>query len=98
MKENFGERIKRLRYEKGLTQEQVAMLLQVNRKAVSHYENNLREPSFDILIQMADLYRVSTDYLLGVERHYAIYTAGLSDKQYALIRELVAELIGQDDF
>lgn len=97
MKENFGERIKRLRYEKGLTQEQVAMLLQVNRKAVSHYENNLREPSFDILIQMADLYRVSTDYLLGVERHYAIYTAGLSDRQYALIRELVAELIGQDD-
>ena len=98
MKENFGERIKRLRLEKGLTQEQVAILLQVNRKAVSHYENNLREPSFAILIQMADLYRVSTDYLLGVEKHYAIYTAGLTDRQYALIRALVTELIGEDGY
>ena len=96
MKENFGERIKRLRLEKGLTQEQVAILLQVNRKAVSHYENNLREPSFDILIQMAELYRVSTDYLLGVEKRYVIYTAGLNDIQYALIRDLISELIGDD--
>ena len=96
MKENFGERIKRLRLEKGLTQEQVAILLQVNRKAVSHYENNLREPSFDILIQMAELYRVSTDYLLGVEKRYVIYTAGLNDRQYALIRDLISELIGDD--
>ena len=97
MEENFGERIKRLRLEKGLKQEQVAVLLQVNRKAVSHYENNMREPSFGILVQLADLYRVSTDYLLGVEKKRAIYTSGLSDRQYALVRQLVEELVGNDD-
>lgn len=97
MEENFGERIKRLRLEKGLKQEQVAVLLQVNRKAVSHYENNMREPSFGILVQLADLYKVSTDYLLGVERKRVICTSGLSDRQYAIVRQIVEEFAGNDD-
>lgn len=97
MKENFGERIKRLRLEKGLKQEQVAVLLQVNRKAVSHYENNMREPSFGILVQLAEIYKVSTDYLLGVEKKRVIYTSGLNDRQYALVRQLVEELTGNGD-
>ena len=65
MKETFGNRIRRLREEKNLKQEQVASVLRVNRKAVSHYENDIREPSFEILIKMAELYNVRTDYLLG---------------------------------
>ncbi len=97
MKENFGERIKRLRLEKGLKQEQVAVLLQVNRKAVSHYENNMREPSFGILVQLAEIYKVSTDYLLGVDKKRVIYTSGLNDRQYALVRQLVEELTGNGD-
>ena len=97
MKENFGERIKRLRLEKGLKQEQVAVLLQVNRKAVRHYENNMREPSFGILVQLAEIYKVSTDYLLGVDKKRVIYTSGLNDRQYALVRQLVEELTGNGD-
>lgn len=93
MKETFGDRIKRLRENKNLKQEQVALALRVNRKAISHYENNLREPSFETLIKMAELYRVSTDYLLGMETTCIINAAGLSEKEFSLLSELVADII-----
>lgn len=92
MKETFGDRIKRLRENKKLKQEQVALALRVNRKAISHYENNLREPSFETLIKMAELYRVSTDYLLGMENTFIINAAGLSEKEFSLLSELVADI------
>ena len=92
MKETFGERITRLRTEKQLTQEQVAAILKVSRKAISHYENGTREPSQATLVQMSELFRVSTDYLLGVEKGQIINTAGLSNRECFLIRELVYEL------
>ena len=84
MKETFGDRIKRLRENKKLKQEQVALALRVNRKAISHYET---------LIKMAELYRVSTDYLLGMETTCIINAAGLSEKEYSLLSELVADII-----
>ena len=92
MKETFGNRIRRLREEKNLKQEQVASVLRVNRKAVSHYENDIREPSFEILLKMADLYHVRTDYLLGRDPCRAITASGLSDNEFSLISELVADL------
>lgn len=92
MKETFGERITRLRKEKQLTQSQVAAILQVSSKAISHYENDTREPSLATLVQMSELFRVDIDYLLGVEKGLIINTAGLSDRECFLIRELVYEL------
>ena len=92
MKETFGDRIRRLREDKKYKQLQVAAALRVNRKAISHYENNLREPSFETLIGMAELYHVSTDYLLGVENTRVINASELTDREYSLICELVADL------
>ena len=81
MKETFGERITRLRKEKQLTQSQVAAILQVSSKTISHYENDTREPSLATLVQMSELFRVDIDYLLGVEKGLIINTAGLSDRE-----------------
>lgn len=92
MKETFGDRIRRLREERSLKQSQVAEILGVNRKAISHYENNLREPSYEILIRMADLYHVRTDYLLGYDSVRYIDASGLSEKEFTLISALVADL------
>lgn len=90
MEETMGERMRRLRKDKGLKQEQVAAILGLNRKAVSHYENDIREPSFETLVKMAELYQVSTDYLLGKSLGRQINATNLTAKEYALIRELVA--------
>lgn len=56
---------KKSRENAGLTQKEAAISLGVSVQAVSYWENGSRLPSIEKLIQMADLYNVSTDYLLG---------------------------------
>ncbi len=63
----MGERIARLRREKGMTQEEIAEKLGVSAQAVSKWENNICCPDIAIIPKMATLFGVSTDMLLGVE-------------------------------
>lgn len=63
---NFGERIKQLRNEKKWTQEFVAEKLSISMGALSRYETGMYEPkSLDLIKDFANLFEVSTDYLLG---------------------------------
>lgn len=86
----FASRLRQLRLDKNLRQEQVAKQIGVNKSAISTYENNTRQPSFDILVRLATLYRVSTDYLLGMTNIRSLDLSGLSDEEAAVISELVA--------
>ena len=86
----FASRLRQLRLDKNLRQEQVAKLLGVNNSAISTYENNTRQPSFDILVRLATLYRVSTDYLLGMTNIRSLDLSGLSDEEVVAVSELVA--------
>ena len=74
---------------KGLRQDQVANLIGVNKSAISTYENDIRQPSFEILLRLANLYRVSTDYLLGQTNIRSVDLSGLEEQEAALICELV---------
>lgn len=60
-----GDRITHLRERNGLTQEELANKLGISRSALSHYEKNRREPDYQILNDLADLFEVSIDYLFG---------------------------------
>ena len=62
---DFGIKIKNLRLQKRLTQAELAQKLGVTKSVISAYETGLRLPSYDILIHIAKIYSVSTDYLLG---------------------------------
>lgn len=63
---NFGEIIKKLRIEKDWTQEYVAKKLNISVGALSRYETGMYEPkSLDLVKDFAELFSVSTDYLLG---------------------------------
>ena len=86
----FASRLRQLRLDKNLRQEQVAKLIGVNKSAISTYENNTRQPSFDILVRLATLYRVSTDYLLGMTNIRYLDLSGLSDEEVSAVSELVA--------
>ena len=57
--------IKDIRIRKGLSQSEVAAALGVSSVVYSRYETGTRQPSIDILIQMADTFGVTVDYLLG---------------------------------
>lgn len=57
-------RIKELRAAKNLTQEKLGEILNVQKAAISKYENGRADPSVDILKRMARYFNVSSDYLL----------------------------------
>lgn len=61
---SFGNRLRNLRLEMGLTQEELAKKLNVSRATVGRYETNERFPDKNILNSIADIFKVSIDYLL----------------------------------
>lgn len=61
----LSERMRALRKEQGLKQEDAARLLDISMSAYCRYEQGKREPAASTLAAIADFYRVSTDYLLG---------------------------------
>ena len=63
----FGQRLKELREERGLTQKQVADELGIHSVTYLHYEKSQREPPLLLLAQMANYFDVTVDFLLGLE-------------------------------
>ena len=89
---DFGYRLKNLRQQHHLTQTQVANRLNLSKTSISGYENNVKTPSQDVLIKLAGLYRVSTDYLLGLDDEEMISVEGLTRQQRRLVEEWVRML------
>ncbi len=58
-------RIAMLRKEKGLSQISLSLKLNVSQKMISAYENGKSEPSIAALMQMADIFNTSVDYIIG---------------------------------
>ena len=61
----LGERIKELRESQDLKQDDICKLLNINQSTLSHWELNRRKPDIDQLIRLADIFKVSLDYLTG---------------------------------
>lgn len=61
----LANRLRQLRKEKGLTQNQVAIYCDITEKTYQNYELMTREPKIEILAKIADVYDVSIDYLVG---------------------------------
>ena len=59
--------LKSIRKQRKLSQQKVAMELNISREALSHYENGRREPSIGMLIKMSDYFNVTIDYLIRGE-------------------------------
>lgn len=87
----LGERLKDLRKANNLTQIQVAEKIGLTDSVVSFYERQERAPSPEVLVRFAELYHVSTDYLLGIEKNddKHLNVAGLSEKEIAVLKEFV---------
>ncbi len=62
----IGERLWDLRREAGLTQDDLAAVLNINKHSISSYERDKNEPPDEIKIAIAKYFGVSVDYLLGV--------------------------------
>lgn len=65
----IGERIKKIRTDNNLTQEEFGQIFGVKRSAVSAWENNTTKPDADQIKLMAETFNQSSDYILGINRH-----------------------------
>ena len=86
---DFGNRVKTLRKKNNYTQSQLAERLGVTKSVISAYEIGLRMPSYDILISLARVFKVSTDFLLGVEQKEGIDLSGLTEAEINAILNLI---------
>ena len=87
----FGNRIKTLRKQKGLTQEKLAKRLWVSKSIISAYESGAKYPSLDILINLAYTFNVSTDYLLGVNKKQLLDISNLNSAQIEIVNKIIEE-------
>ena len=86
-------RVKEFRLQKGMTQQQLADKLNVTKATVSAYETNAKYPSIEVLINIATLFNVSADYLLGLSETSKFENQQLTDEQNLLISEMVKQFI-----
>ncbi len=77
----FGEILTSLREERGIYQKELASILKVSVGTISNYENGIHFPDQEALIQLADYFGVTTDYLLG--RTSYRYNVELLNQEYA---------------
>ena len=92
MKEALNENIRALRKAAGYSQVEFADLLGVTKQCVSNWENDNVLPSIEMLLRIADRFRVSTDYLLGRECDTRISVEGLTEKQISHVTQNISDL------
>lgn len=91
----LGEKIRRLRESREWTQAELARKVGITKSAISTYELGIRTPSADVVCGFAKAFGVSADYLLGIAERRTVDVEGLSERDEAIIRELVATLRGR---
>jgi len=88
----IADRIKSLREQQNKTQSELARQLGITRSSVNAWEMGISVPSTQYVVELAHIFKVSTDYLLGVDAASSIRVAGLSDKDVGVINALVIHL------
>ena len=93
--ESIAKRLIALREKYNFSQTDIARQIGVTPALISAYENQERKPSLDKLVALADIFHVSTDYILGrsvkIDSSVMVDVEGLSDKQIDIIRNIIAE-------
>lgn len=87
-----ADRIKALREQKGLTQTELSKLLGITRSSVNAWEMGISVPSTQYIVELAHIFKVSTDFLLCVDNSATISVAGLTEKDIQLIHTMVSHL------
>ena len=85
----IADTIKNLRQQSGLTQSDLAKRLNITRSSVNAWEMGISIPSTQYVVELAELFKVSTDYILGLSNRGVISTASLTEDQTKILFTLV---------
>lgn len=88
---NLGKRLKNLRKDKMLTQQQLATLFGLAISSISSYETGGRKPSYAVLKQYVSHFNVSSDYILGLRKRTTLDVTGLSDEEIESVKLIVTQ-------
>ena len=91
MLHSFNENIKKLRISQGMSQVEFATLVGVTKQCVSNWENDNVLPSIEMLVKIADIFKVKTDFLLGREPERSIDISGLTEEQAGHISLIIRD-------
>ena len=87
-----ADRIKYLRESRNFTQTELAKQLGITRSSVNAWEMGISVPSTQYIVELAAIFKVSTDYLLGVNETTTINVSGLTDADIELVNTIVSHL------
>ena len=87
-----ADRIKSLREAKKLTQVELSKELGITRSSVNAWEMGISTPSTQYIVELAYLFNVSTDYLLGIDSTATVNLKGLSESDIDIVHTLVEHL------
>lgn len=88
----IAEKVKKLKEQKGLSQVELARLLGITRSSVNAWEMGISVPSTQYIVDLAGVFDISTDYLLGVDSSSTISVAGLTDSDILLVHSIIEHL------
>lgn len=88
----IADKIKILREQKQMTQADLAKKLGITRSSVNAWESGISTPSTQYLVELAYIFKVSTDFLLGINTNADISTEGLSNEDIKLVYGIVEHL------
>lgn len=93
----IADRKKSLRENQNKTQSELAKQLGITRSSVNAWEMGISVPSTQYVVELAHIFKVSTDYLLGVDTTSSISVAGLSEKDVEIINTLILHLKNREN-
>lgn len=88
----ISERVKFLREQQNITQSELARKLSITRSSINAWEMGISVPSTQYIVELAHIFQVSTDYLLGVDVSATINVSGLSEQDIQVIQILTEHL------
>ena len=88
---DFGLRIRELREQHKMSQEQLGRKVERSKSVISSYENNIKIPPLEVLTKIAVVFNVSLDYLVGIDKNEMVSVSGLSKTQKILVETILFE-------
>lgn len=92
-----ADRIKGLREEMGITQSDLARQLGITRSSVNSWEMGISVPSTQYVVELASIFKVSTDHLLCVDKTATVSVEGLNEKDIQIVCGLIYHLRNRND-
>lgn len=88
---DLGYRIKEIRTQRGMAQNELAKRINKSKSAVCGYESEAQVPPLEVLVSIASVLNVSLDYLVGFEMEEPISVANLTNQQKKIINLILEE-------